>query len=106
MFTFKTVALYSKNWPAPNVKVFIVQLIEHYSANSYAMGSNPVKVPKYFSGNYSNCLNCNYHCDDHNYLYLYLYFRSAHHRHSKELFSLTRTMHRIRKIIRRQRAMK
>ena len=32
----------SINWPAPNVWVFIAQLMEHCSANAEAMGSNPV----------------------------------------------------------------
>ena len=34
------------NWPAPNVWVFIAQMVEHCSANAEAMGSNPVEVPK------------------------------------------------------------
>ena len=34
----------SINWPAPNERVFIAQLMEHCSAN--AMGSNPVEAPK------------------------------------------------------------
>ena len=29
--------------------VFIAQPVEHCSANAEAMGSNPVKVPKFFS---------------------------------------------------------
>ena len=33
----------SINWPAPSVWLFIVQLVEHCSANAEAMGSNPVK---------------------------------------------------------------
>ena len=32
----------SINWFAPNVWVFIAQLVEHYSANAEATGSNPV----------------------------------------------------------------
>ena len=40
----------STNWPSPNVWVFIAQLVEHCSANSEAMGLNPVEVPKFFSG--------------------------------------------------------
>ena len=40
----------STNWPAPNVSVFIAQLVEHCSANAEVMGSNPVEVPKFFSG--------------------------------------------------------
>ena len=51
VFIFETLVLYSKIWPAPNVRVFIDQLVEHCSANSEAMGSNPVKVPKLFRVN-------------------------------------------------------
>ena len=36
------------NWPAPNLWVFIAQMVEHYSANAEAMGSNPAEVPKIF----------------------------------------------------------
>ena len=40
----------SINWPAPNIWVFIAQLVEHCSANAEAMGSNPVEAQKFFSG--------------------------------------------------------
>ena len=40
----------SINWPAPDVWVFIAQLVEHRSANADAMGSNPVEAPKTFFG--------------------------------------------------------
>ena len=40
----------STNWPASNVWVFIAQIVEYVSANAEAMGSNPVEVPKIFSG--------------------------------------------------------
>ena len=36
----------SVNWPAPNVWVFIAQLVEHCRANAEATGKNPVKAPK------------------------------------------------------------
>ena len=36
--------------PAPNVWVFIAQLVEHCSANTEAMGSNPIEVPQFFGG--------------------------------------------------------
>ena len=36
------------NWPAPNVWVFMAQLVEHCSANAEATGSNPVEAPKNF----------------------------------------------------------
>ena len=55
----------SINWPAPNIWVFIAQLVEHCSANAEAMGSNPVEAPKtFFRLNY-DCLNRNHNCDDH-----------------------------------------
>ena len=36
------------NWPAPNIWVFIAQLVEHCSANAEAMGSNPVEALNFF----------------------------------------------------------
>ena len=36
--------------PAPNLWVFIAQLVEHCSANAEATGSNPVEAPKTFYG--------------------------------------------------------
>ena len=39
----------STNWPAPNIWVFIAQLVEHCSVNAEAIGLNPVKVQKFFS---------------------------------------------------------
>ena len=44
------VKINSINWPAPNIWVFIAQLVEHCSANAETMGSNPVEAPKFFSG--------------------------------------------------------
>ena len=44
------VKMNSINWPAPNIWVFIAQLIEHCSDNAEAMGSNPVEAHKFFSG--------------------------------------------------------
>ena len=38
----------STNWSAPNVWVFIAQLVELFSPNAKAMGSTPVKAPKFF----------------------------------------------------------
>ena len=38
--------MHSPNWPASTVWVFIAQLVEHYSANAEATGSNPVEVPQ------------------------------------------------------------
>ena len=40
----------SINWPAPNVYVFIAQLMEHCSAKAEAMASIPVEAPKTFLG--------------------------------------------------------
>ena len=45
------VKMNSINWPAPNIWVFIAQLVEYCSANAEAMGSNPVEALKiFFSG--------------------------------------------------------
>ena len=44
------VKMNSINWPAPNIWVFIAQLVEHCSANAEAMDSNPVEALKFFSG--------------------------------------------------------
>ena len=44
------VKINSINWPAPNIWVFIAQLVEHCSANAEAIGSNPVEALKFFSG--------------------------------------------------------
>ena len=41
------------NWPAPNVEVFIAQLVEHCSANAEAMGLNPIESPPWGGGGYS-----------------------------------------------------
>ena len=40
----------SINWPAPNVWVFLAQLVKHCSAYAEAMGWNPVETPKTFFG--------------------------------------------------------
>ena len=53
------------NGPAPNVWVFVAQMVEHCGANAEAMGSNPVEIAKFFGRVICRCLNCNYHCDDH-----------------------------------------
>ena len=58
----------STNWPAPNVYVFIAQLVEHCSANAEAMGLNPVEAPKTFFGLNCGCLNCNHNRDDHTFI--------------------------------------
>ena len=67
----------SANWPAPNVWVFIAQLLEHCSANTEAMGSNPVEAPKTFFGLNCDCLNRNHKCDDHTFISLSLPSPSA-----------------------------
>ena len=40
--TNERVKMNSIKWPAPNIWLFIAQLVEHCSANAEAMGSNPV----------------------------------------------------------------
>ena len=42
--------LYLLNWPAPDIWVFIAQLVEHCSANAEVISSNPVEAPKTFFG--------------------------------------------------------
>ena len=58
----------STNWPAPNIWVFIAQMVEHCSADAEAMGSMKSRI--FFFGfiHICNCLNYNYHCDDHNFM--------------------------------------
>ena len=50
-----------------HVWVFIAQLVEHCSANTEAIGSNPVEAPKFFFyfGLLRNCLNCGCNCEGH-----------------------------------------
>ena len=40
----------SINWPAPNLWVFIAQLVERCSANAETMVSNPVEALIFFFG--------------------------------------------------------
>ena len=61
----------STNWPAPNVWVFIAQLVEHCSANAEGIGSNTVEAPKTFFGLNCDCLNRNHNCDDHTFIALF-----------------------------------
>ena len=63
------VKMNSTNWSAPNVWVFMAQLVEHWSANAEAMGSNPVEDPKFFQVNLSLLkLQLQHDCDDHMYI--------------------------------------
>ena len=57
------VKMNSINWSAPKIWVVTAQLVEHYSANAEAMGSNPVE--KILRAKICNCLNCDYNSDDH-----------------------------------------
>ena len=66
----------STNWPAPNVWVFIAQLVEHCSAKAEAMRSIPVEAPKTFFGLNCDCLNRNHNCDDHTFISFVLRFLS------------------------------
>ena len=40
----------STNWPAPDVWVFLDQMVEHCGANAEAMRSNPIEVPNFGGG--------------------------------------------------------
>ena len=42
------VKMNSINWRAPNIWVFIAQLVEYCSANAEAMGSNPFEALNFF----------------------------------------------------------
>ena len=56
----------SINWSAPNIQVFIAQLVEHCSPNAEAVGSNPVEALKnFFRAKICICLNSDYSWDDH-----------------------------------------
>ena len=48
LFFLSRVKINSTNWSAPNVWVFVAQLVELLSPNAKAMGSTPVKAPKFF----------------------------------------------------------
>ena len=52
---------------APNVWLFIAQLVEHCSTNAEAMSSNPIEAPKTFFGLNCDRLNRKHNCDDHNF---------------------------------------
>ena len=63
-----TGAMNSTNWPAPNVWIFISQLVEHCSDNADAMGLNPVEAPKTFFRLNFHCLNRKHNCDDYTFI--------------------------------------
>ena len=52
----------SINWSAPNICVFIAQLVD-----AEAMGPNPIEALKFFRAKIQLQLrlNCKYNCDDH-----------------------------------------
>ena len=66
----------STNWRAPNLWVFIAQLVEHCIANAEAIGWNANETPKFCFDLISNCLNCYYlnYCDDHIFIWLKISF--------------------------------
>ena len=66
--------------PAPNIRVFIAQLVEHCCANAEAMGSNPVEALKTIFGLNCDCLNRDHNCDDHTFI-SFVYVRSSHNVH-------------------------
>ena len=69
------------NWPAPNVWVFIAQMVQHCSANAEAMSSNPVEVPvSFFFFFYLQLLKLQLPVrpDDHIFIWN-LYFCRSHH---------------------------
>ena len=60
----------SVNWPAPNVWLFIAQLVEYCSLNLEAMRSNPIEAPKFFIGLFCKWLNCYNNYNDHVLIYI------------------------------------
>ena len=81
------VKINSINWPAPNIWVFIAQLVGHCSANTEAMGSNPVEALKYFSG--LNLQLPKLRLRLVKFLF-HLYFRISYHLHSTWVCCLTK----------------
>ena len=73
----------STNWPAPNVWVFMAQLVEHCSAE--AMGSNPIEAPKTFFGLNCDCVNRNHNCDDHTFISMIVFY-CQHNVTTEEVF--------------------
>ena len=78
------------NWPAPNVWVFIAQMVEHCSPNAEAMSSNPVEVLNLFvclfvffggGGCICNCLKIAITTATIISLFKNLSFHSSHHLH-------------------------
>ena len=49
-----------RTWPAPNVRGFIAQLVEHRTGNREVTGSNPVEVLNFFQASLRNCINCDH----------------------------------------------
>ena len=78
------VKMNSINWPAPNIWVFIAQLVEHCSANAEAMGSNPVEALKFFFFGHKNFLKFFFFAIITAMVKssFHLYFRSSHHPYS------------------------
>ena len=69
----------SINWPALSVWVFKAQLVEHYSANADATGSNPVEAWKTFFWATSQLLKLQFNSDGHIYTsFVSLQFKSFH----------------------------
>ena len=64
------VKMNSINWSAPNVWLFIAQLVEYCSLNLEPMRSNLVVSPKFFIGLFCNCLNWYNNYDDHVLIYI------------------------------------
>ena len=77
------------NWPAPNVWVFIAQMVEHCSPNAEAMSSNPVEVLNLFvclfffggGGCICNCLKIAITTATIISLFKNVSFHSSHHLH-------------------------
>ena len=80
--SFSRLKMNSTNWPAPNLWVFLAQLVEQCSANAEAMCSRPVQVATFFQVNLQ-LLKLQLPLRRW-YLHLNLHFRSSHHLYSSK----------------------
>ena len=59
------VHIWSHNLPAPNVSVFIAQLVEHRIGIARSRVQAPLKSWIFFQASLRNCKNCDHNCEDH-----------------------------------------
>ena len=61
--------IWTHNWPAPNVRGFIAQLVEHRTGIARSPVQTPLKSWIFFRLLLRNCINCIY-CDDHFFIFI------------------------------------